>query len=115
MISSQAAVWLRNAGPQTKSMLLVSPSAVTVVSLEQICYSKSSALTRWQEKRKGGGGRSRDNVESMDLYTYSAQRISQDVGWIPLVGRWSSCRLNGARSRARRDVSWVGRQARRRQ
>ena len=50
MIFSQAAVMLRNAVPHEQSMLLASQPAVGVVSLEHICYSKSSALTRWLEK-----------------------------------------------------------------
>ena len=116
MIFSQAAVMLRNAVPHEQSMLLASQPAIGVVSLEQICFSKSSALTRWLDKiNEGSEGKWREDVKTMVLCTYSAQRISQDVGWIPLVGRWSSCRLDGARSRARRDTNWVRRQARRRQ
>ena len=59
----------------------------------------------------GGRGGWRENVKIMVLCTYSAQRISQDVGWIPDVRRRSSCRLDGA-SDARRDTNWVRRQAR---
>ena len=115
MISSQAAVLLRNVAPHTQSMLVASQSAIAAVSLEQVCYSKSiSAHTVAGEKGRGKG-RWRANVKTMVLCTYSAQRISQDIGRIPLVRRRSSRRLDGARDRTRRDTSWVRRHARRRQ
>ena len=92
-------------------MLLASQSAIAAVSLEHVCYSKSiSAHTVAGEK-----GRWRGNVKTMVLCTYSAQRISQDIGRIPLVRRRSSRRLDGARDRTRRDTSRVRRHARRRQ
>ena len=46
---------LRNAVPQEQSMLLASQPAIGMVSLEQICYSKSTALTRWLGKIDEGG------------------------------------------------------------
>ena len=61
------------------------------------------------------GRRLRENMKTIVLCTYSAQRISQDVGWIAKVRCRGSCRLDGAYSAACRDTDWVRRQARRRQ
>ena len=55
----------------------------------------------------------KEDVKIIVLFTYSAQWISQDVGWIPKVRRRSSCRLDGAHSSARCGTNWVRRQARR--
>ncbi len=82
--SSQAAVALRNAVPQAQSTLLVSQPANGTLSFEQICYSKVSAVALCLEEEKG---RWRDDVEIAQGYTYSAQRIGQDVGRIPKIWR----------------------------
>ena len=70
MIFSQAAVVLRNTVPQRQPRLLASQGGVVAVSLEQICYSKSSALkTVKGEKREGGSEieRKRGNMGTMYL------------------------------------------------
>ena len=54
MISSQAAVLLRNVAPHTQSRLLASQSAIAAVSLEQVCYSKSISAHTVAGAKKGG-------------------------------------------------------------